>query len=233
MRILSFDTSTANLYACLIEGEHVLSEQILISNPDHRQFAASLIMPTLTVLLQQANWQKSDLEAIVVGVGPGGFTGTRIAVVTARTLSQSLYLPLLGISRFECYAFSECLKESPSIIVLSAGKKQYFAALLSKDSSSSGLSWDMIANYFTEENLLSYLQDYKHIYIESEAATALGTSNQWRLLPDLSNPAIIQAKLANQKLSTITGQIDQTRFPYQSIKPLYIRNASVTIKSST
>ncbi len=233
MRILSFDTSTADLYACLVDGEHVLSEQIIISNPDQRQFAASSIIPTLASLLEQTGWQKDDIEVIVVGTGPGTFTGTRIAVVTARTLSQSLNLPLLGINRFECYAFNEQIKEFPSIIVLAAGKKQYFCSKSTRDATLLDFSWTMITNYFTEENLLSYLQDYKHIYIENEAASMLSISSQWRLLSDLPNPAIIQARLADQRLNILARPADCNDFSYQSVKPLYIRNASVTIKPAT
>src|ERR1700722_16851606 len=113
MRTLSFDASTANLYVCLIDADNVLAEQILICNPDDRQFAASLIIPALADLYKQAGWRKADTELIVVGIGPGSFTGTRIAVVMARTLAQSLNFPLLGINRFECYAFNEQIKIFP------------------------------------------------------------------------------------------------------------------------
>lgn len=40
----------------------------------------------------------SDLSFVAVCIGPGGFTGTRIGVATARTLAQQLEIPLLGIS---------------------------------------------------------------------------------------------------------------------------------------
>lgn len=40
----------------------------------------------------------ADLAYIAVAKGPGGFTGTRIGVVTARTLAQQLEIPLFGIS---------------------------------------------------------------------------------------------------------------------------------------
>ncbi len=48
----------------------------------------------------------SDLAFIAVAQGPGGFTGTRIGVVTARTLAQQLNIPLFGISTLKAIAWS-------------------------------------------------------------------------------------------------------------------------------
>ncbi len=48
-------------------------------------------------------WQ--DLSFLAVAIGPGSFTGTRLGVVTARTLAQQLNLPLIGISSFAAFAW--------------------------------------------------------------------------------------------------------------------------------
>jgi tRNA threonylcarbamoyl adenosine modification protein YeaZ len=58
----------------------------------------------LTEILQPQTWQ--DLAFIAVAKGPGGFTGTRIGVVTARTLAQQLDIPLFGISTLAAVAWS-------------------------------------------------------------------------------------------------------------------------------
>ncbi len=47
-------------------------------------------------------WQ--DLSFIAVAKGPGGFTGTRIGVVAARTLAQQLEIPLFGVSSLAAIA---------------------------------------------------------------------------------------------------------------------------------
>ncbi len=64
-----------------------------VSNQIHSQLAQ---------FLQPQTWQ--DLAFIAVAIGPGGFTGTRIGVVLARTLAQQLDIPLYGISSFEAIA---------------------------------------------------------------------------------------------------------------------------------
>lgn len=48
------------------------------------------------------SWQ--DLSFIAVAKGPGGFTGTRVGVVAARTLAQQLQIPLFGVSSLAALA---------------------------------------------------------------------------------------------------------------------------------
>jgi tRNA threonylcarbamoyl adenosine modification protein YeaZ len=54
--------------------------------------------------LQPQTW--ADLSWLAVARGPGGFTGTRIGVVMARTLAQQLEIPLFGISSLAAIAWS-------------------------------------------------------------------------------------------------------------------------------
>ena len=53
-------------------------------------------------LLPSSRW--ASLKGLAVCTGPGGFTGTRLSVVMARTLAQQLNCPLLGVSSFALMA---------------------------------------------------------------------------------------------------------------------------------
>lgn len=68
---------------------------------DGRGLSNSLI-DRVDALLPRSRW--SELQGIAVATGPGGFTGTRLSVVMARTLAQQLGCPLLGISSFALMA---------------------------------------------------------------------------------------------------------------------------------
>jgi tRNA threonylcarbamoyl adenosine modification protein YeaZ len=63
--------------------------------------------------IQPQTWQ--DLEFIAVAKGPGGFTGTRLGVVTARTLAQQLNLPLFAISTLAAVAWQESMVLNPAL----------------------------------------------------------------------------------------------------------------------
>jgi tRNA threonylcarbamoyl adenosine modification protein YeaZ len=65
--------------------------------------------PTLIQFLAPHAW--SDLSFLAVAQGPGGFTGTRIGVVVARTLAQQLDIPLFGISSLGAIAQTHYLSQ--------------------------------------------------------------------------------------------------------------------------
>ncbi|GAB4283627.1 MAG: tRNA (adenosine(37)-N6)-threonylcarbamoyltransferase complex dimerization subunit type 1 TsaB [Oscillatoriaceae cyanobacterium] len=62
----------------------------------------------LVEFIQPQTWQ--DLAFVAVAIGPGSFTGTRLGVVTARTLAQQLHIPLFGISSLGTAAFTHVSK---------------------------------------------------------------------------------------------------------------------------
>ncbi|AII48347.1 hypothetical protein KR52_04140 [Synechococcus sp. KORDI-52] len=70
-------------------------------HPDGRGLSNSLIS-RVQALLPPERW--SQLQGLAVATGPGGFTGTRLTVVMARTLAQQLDCPLLGVSSYALMA---------------------------------------------------------------------------------------------------------------------------------
>lgn len=73
----------------------------------------------------------SDLGFIAVAIGPGGFTGTRIGVVTARTLAQQLNIPLFAVSSLAAVAQAQqpLAEAVPIAVDLPAQRGAWFGAL--------------------------------------------------------------------------------------------------------
>ena len=59
---------------------------------------ANVLHQELLHLLPASQWDR--LAALAVATGPGGFTGTRLGVVLARTMAQNLHIPLFGCGSF-------------------------------------------------------------------------------------------------------------------------------------
>jgi len=72
--------------------------------------ANQLLLPTIDALLQEQDVSREQLAAIIVGRGPGSFTGVRIGVATAKGLAQGLGVPLYGVSTTDAIAWSLALQ---------------------------------------------------------------------------------------------------------------------------
>lgn len=84
----------------------------------------------LAALLQPQVW--TDLAFVAVAIGPGGFTGTRMGVVTARTLAQQLQIPLFAISSLAALAWenrSHCPDRGAIAIQMPAQRGEVFGGL--------------------------------------------------------------------------------------------------------
>ena len=95
MNVLGFDTSTAATSVCLLraDGEAFETEppvERLFEPPGHDRE----LMPGVDRVLREAGLGFGDLDAIAVGIGPGGFTGLRIGIATAHGIAQSARLPI-------------------------------------------------------------------------------------------------------------------------------------------
>ncbi|EBA14997.1 protease, putative [Roseobacter sp. SK209-2-6] len=95
--VLAFDCSAAHCAAALLKGDQVLCERLEEMNRGQ----AERLMPLLEELLFDCAQSWQDLDAIGVGVGPGNFTGIRIAVSAARGLALGLNRPAVGVSGLE------------------------------------------------------------------------------------------------------------------------------------
>jgi tRNA threonylcarbamoyladenosine biosynthesis protein TsaB len=95
MLIVAFDTATDVATSALVWDGEVLGE--LASRPVS-------VLEDVDALLRRGGVRDSQLEGIVVGIGPGSFTGLRMGLATARALAFSLDLPLAGVSTLDALA---------------------------------------------------------------------------------------------------------------------------------
>ena len=91
-----------------------------------RGLASQLHQHLANILLPQT-WQ--DLAFIAVAKGPGGFTGTRVGVVTARTVAQQLNIPLFGISNLAAIAAQNDTDNELIAVQMDARREQLFVGI--------------------------------------------------------------------------------------------------------
>jgi tRNA threonylcarbamoyladenosine biosynthesis protein TsaB len=95
MLTLAFDTATGVATSALVREGEVLGE---------RSSRAVRVLADAEELLEQAGAEPRELSRLVVGTGPGSFTGVRMGLAAARGLAFALDLPLAGVSTLAALA---------------------------------------------------------------------------------------------------------------------------------
>jgi tRNA threonylcarbamoyladenosine biosynthesis protein TsaB len=102
--ILGVDTATAATAAAVWAPDGPAVEARDDPAPGARPAHATRLLALIEEALERAGAGWGDVELIAVGVGPGGFTGLRHGIATARGLAQARALPLVGVSSLEALA---------------------------------------------------------------------------------------------------------------------------------
>jgi tRNA threonylcarbamoyladenosine biosynthesis protein TsaB len=92
---LAFDTATSAATAALVRDGVVLGERVS---------RAVTVLADADELLRESGVERADLTGLVVGTGPGSFTGLRLGLATARGLALALELPVAGVSTLDALA---------------------------------------------------------------------------------------------------------------------------------
>ena len=97
MICLFFDTSSDLLKVSLIKENKIIFDKELHTKNDH----SSYLVPTIDEAFKSNNIDFKELDEIIVGNGPGSFTGTRISIAVAKTYAFSFNIPVYMISSLE------------------------------------------------------------------------------------------------------------------------------------
>jgi tRNA threonylcarbamoyladenosine biosynthesis protein TsaB len=129
MLLLGLDTSTSCGSIALSDGKKPLAEW----NLNVRRTHAGRLLPGIQHLLHETDLTAQQIDAFAVTTGPGSFTGLRIALTTAKTLSLVTGKPLVGVPTLDVLV--ENVPFAPGLVcpVLDARKGEVFAALYKKD----------------------------------------------------------------------------------------------------
>lgn len=106
MKLLALDTSTLQLSLALIEQEgasfRIVDE--VLRGPPERQ--SEMLPGVIGEALERRGWKLAELGALVMGLGPGSFTGLRIGLATLKALAYPTQTKLVGVSSLAALALA-------------------------------------------------------------------------------------------------------------------------------
>ena len=127
--MLALDTSTGIGSVAVGVGGELLSEAALSVAAGH----SSALLPAVDYALRSARITPADLTAVVVGGGPGSFTGLRVAAATAKGIVHTLGVPLFAYGALLAAAAGSWTAGRPVCALFDARRRDVFAGCYSFD----------------------------------------------------------------------------------------------------
>lgn len=124
MRALALETSGRIGSVAAVDGGVVVAEEQFAHGLQH----AAQILPIIDRLTRSQSWTPKDLGELYVSVGPGSFTGLRIAVTLAKTLAMATGVRLVAVPTVRVLVENAPADAKHVIIVLDAKREQIFTA---------------------------------------------------------------------------------------------------------
>ncbi len=127
MMLLAIDTSSPAVTAAVHDGSAVLAEETELGAQAHGE----LLAPVIQRALVAAGVTVGDLTAVVVGVGPGPFTGLRVGLVTARVMGDALGVPVHGVCSLDALAHAAVVGghvTTPFAVAADARRREVYVA---------------------------------------------------------------------------------------------------------
>ncbi|MFE4589469.1 tRNA (adenosine(37)-N6)-threonylcarbamoyltransferase complex dimerization subunit type 1 TsaB [Streptomyces laurentii] len=123
MLLLAMDTATPAVTVALHDGDTVVAEDTRVDARRHGE----LLLPAVDRVLARAGLKLDAVTGLVVGVGPGPYTGLRVGLVTAATFGSALGVPVHGLCTLDGLAYAAGLDE-PFAVATDARRKEVYWA---------------------------------------------------------------------------------------------------------
>lgn len=124
MLVMGLDTALKRCSVAIIRGAYVLADEFVGLERGH----AERLAPMAAAALRKAGARVRDLDRVGVVVGPGGFTGVRVALAFARGLAVGTGLPVVGVTSLAALA-AAVPGHGLRAAVIDARRGQVYAAL--------------------------------------------------------------------------------------------------------
>ena len=123
MLILGIDTSTKICTCSIFDSENgVIAETSLSVKKNH----SNIVMPIINNLFKISDLNINDIDKIAVAIGPGSFTGVRIALGIAKGLAMALNKPLIAVNELDILEAIADGNENETIPLIDARKERVY-----------------------------------------------------------------------------------------------------------
>ena len=224
---LAVDSSSENLFIALLDEEKALVDLRLALSQPHSQ----TLMTSISWILEQASVTGSQLEKLVVGCGPGAFSGLRIGMASMQGLAQALDKPLYTFLSHDLIALKFAYQAGNLAVLTDARRQQVYWSLYVSD----GCNLTRMAPCRVDDPAtLAELLPETDMLLVGSGVEAYKTELAG-LLPDATRLGMPQsqpdlAQLINMSLVDNTNESQVgLQLAGKNLKPLYVRASDAEI----
>jgi tRNA threonylcarbamoyladenosine biosynthesis protein TsaB len=222
MKVLAIDTSTPASSVALAVDREVVASCSRVDRTGHSAF----LVPSIDFCFDQAGWTPDHLDAVVVDVGPGLYTGIRVGLATAQALAAAIGVPVVPASSLDAIAVRAATGRRHIWSVVDVRRGQF--AVASYRPVPGGVVKDGAPELVTPSELTALLDsDPEDVLVVGDAAA----------LPEGTLRGLHRVKQGRPRypsaealVEVATSALDKGDVPHpDEIRPLYLRDADVTI----
>ena len=170
---LLLDSSNIYLAVGLSKDKKVVDS--IFYNAWQRQ--SEVMVEEIENILKRNNVDKKELDAIVVGIGPGSYTGVRIGVTIAKTIAYALHIPVYAKSSLSLLRIGN----EPTICLFNARSgRSYFAVYEGKKP----IEQDKA---ITNEEVIKYIDEHPTYKISGDTNQIGKQSEQFDIIKNLAD----------------------------------------------
>lgn len=191
MNILVFDTALNKTYIALQKAK-VVDECVI--ETDEKNYHSAYLISSIKNIMQKNDLKLQELDLVVVNNGPGSFTGIRVGVTVAKTLSKELGVNVLGVSSLDilqkAYEYSapggeiSCTENPAKPDVILDARKELFYFKGGKNALNCSLNSDSKDNI----DLVPYSKIQNHITqntVVCDSSSFLRLEEYMKIYPDV------------------------------------------------
>jgi len=125
LKILGIDTSSKFLNIALSEDKDIIKEESYLLDRKH----ASWLVPKIKELLRKSRVSINKIDAFIIGLGPGSFTGLRIGVSAIKGFGVASGKPCVGVASIDAIACNAKENDRDIVPIIDAKRGQVYSAI--------------------------------------------------------------------------------------------------------
>jgi tRNA threonylcarbamoyladenosine biosynthesis protein TsaB len=217
MRALGIDTSTHRAQVALWDGTACAARE---SNDDPRLHAERLV-GLIDQAMLRAGWSKSQIDLVACCVGPGSFTGVRVALATAKGIAIGLGRPIVGVGSLEAMASAaRAAGEKRALALLDAKKGEVFWAAY--DASGALLAGP---GHVASSDVARLARGLDPVVVVGEVAVSLALPG----LRVISSPATDLPDALEVARLGVAKHAERGADDVHALEPVYVRPPDITV----